>query len=281
VTVVVGSRLVGGAGKTPFVRWLAAELIMRGIPVALCTSGYRRTGTESECPTGPVNPVTWGDETALLREAFPAVPFFVGKWRLKLAELCAARYPGHVMVLDDGLQHHRLQPHISILLQVDGVPEHFIPHGEIRAPKSLEQRVEFLIPQSDRVKETFAKDVRGIDVNLQDLAGHKVQVLTGIANGHRVEEYLKNEVGLVVTKAVHLPDHAELHNIDLEGLFDKEIVVVATAKDWVKLRSNPAESKFRWVIVDYRHQLKDSLAPAFLDEVVRQIHQHQGGKVGS
>jgi len=281
ITVVVGSRLVGGAGKTPFVRWLAGELIQRGVPVALCTSGYRRQGSEPECPAGVVDAAQWGDETALLRDAFPKVPFFVGRQRLKLATLCAAKYPGSVMVLDDGLQHHRLEPHVSILLQVDGVEELFLPYGEIRARKSLESEVDFLVPERDRIKEYFAKDARGIGVNPFDFAGQPVQVFTAIAHGTRVADYWRREVGADVVNAVHLRDHASLHDIDLSSILDPHLLVVTTAKDWVKIRKNSGQKKFRWVIMDYQHRMIDSVKSRFLDELMQKISAFQGVSSGS
>src|SRR5690606_29334872 len=43
--IVVGNVSVGGTGKTPFVIWLAAQLVQRGRKVGIVTRGYRGKGT--------------------------------------------------------------------------------------------------------------------------------------------------------------------------------------------------------------------------------------------
>ena len=44
MVVIVGNLTVGGAGKTPFVIWLAGELARRGLKVGVAMRGYKGAG---------------------------------------------------------------------------------------------------------------------------------------------------------------------------------------------------------------------------------------------
>ena len=68
----VGNVAAGGTGKTPFVRWFAAELLARGIRPAILTRGYRRQSRGTVVVSngaGVLTPVPdSGDEAAVLAD---------------------------------------------------------------------------------------------------------------------------------------------------------------------------------------------------------------------
>ncbi|HEX9109344.1 MAG TPA: tetraacyldisaccharide 4'-kinase, partial [Longimicrobiales bacterium] len=119
-TISVGNLAVGGAGKTPFARWLVAELLARGERPALLHGGYA------------------ADEPALHEHWHPSVPVYAGRDRARSAAQAAER-GASVLVLDDGFQHRRLLRHLDIVLVAAerwSSRPHLLPRGPWREPPS-------------------------------------------------------------------------------------------------------------------------------------------------
>lgn len=120
--VSVGSLRVGGAGKTPFARWVVEHYASRGVPPALLHGGYAN------------------DEPSLHRFWNPQVPVIAQRDRVAGAR-AGVRAGARVLVLDDGFQHRRLARDLDIVL----VPveswvanPHLLPVGPWReSPRAL------------------------------------------------------------------------------------------------------------------------------------------------
>ncbi|MEO8114280.1 MAG: tetraacyldisaccharide 4'-kinase, partial [Phenylobacterium sp.] len=114
--ICVGNLTVGGTGKTPVVREIAARLTAQGRSVHLLSRGYG--GREA----GPlrVDPAVHtaadvGDEPLMLARDFPV---WVARDRLAGARAAAAAGAG-VVVMDDGHQNPAVRKALSLVV-VDG-----------------------------------------------------------------------------------------------------------------------------------------------------------------
>jgi tetraacyldisaccharide 4'-kinase len=122
--ISVGSLLVGGAGKTPFARWIVEYYMSRGVQPGLLHGGYAR------------------DEPELHRMWNPDVPVEARPDRVEGAN-AAIRAGARVLVLDDGFQHRRLARNLDIVLvpvESWSAHPHLLPVGSWReAPRALQR----------------------------------------------------------------------------------------------------------------------------------------------
>ena len=80
-------------------------------------------------------PEVFGDEPLELARRFPGVPVFVCEDRLEGLKRIAETGLADAVVLDDGLQHRRLKPTVSLMLVDTTQPvdrDHFLPRGRLR-----------------------------------------------------------------------------------------------------------------------------------------------------
>lgn len=96
-TIVVGNLMVGGAGKTPVVRWLAARLRREGAAPAVVLRGY---GV---------------DETLLHRRTVPASLVIADPDRLRAIRVARGR-GASIALLDDGFQRRDFAADLSIVV---------------------------------------------------------------------------------------------------------------------------------------------------------------------
>src|SRR5262245_24579460 len=115
--VVVGNLTVGGAGKTPFVIWLAGELARRGLAVGVAMRGYKRSRGPARRLTSVDSASDAGDEALMIRRRL-SVPVAVAARRADAVRLLEDDC--NVIVCDDGLQHYALARDVEIAV-VDGM----------------------------------------------------------------------------------------------------------------------------------------------------------------
>ena len=161
VVISVGNLTVGGTGKTPFVIWLAQNLLDRGKHVAVLTRGYRghfrgilRSHWKDEIKTSDESASGLGDETRLLEselakhpEAESLLAIGVGPRRfITGSQLAQAGFDW--FVLDDGFQHLPLSRDLNILL-IDATKPfgggHLLPAGGLREPRSAIKRADIVV----------------------------------------------------------------------------------------------------------------------------------------
>jgi len=139
--VSVGNLTVGGTGKTPLVRWIAARLRDDGQLPAIVSRGYGgragRGPLEVSHGSGPLcAPADCGDEPFMLAESLPGVLVVVGSDRCR-ATAKAVSLGADVIVLDDGFQHRRIARDLDIVLLDARAPfgnGRMIPAGTLREP---------------------------------------------------------------------------------------------------------------------------------------------------
>jgi 3-deoxy-D-manno-octulosonic-acid transferase len=148
--VSVGGIGMGGAGKTPFVLWLAERLRERGQTPAILTRGYRRRVPQpvtlfaagEKAPAG----VT-GDEVQISLRSGVA-PVGVGADRGRAGRAMELRFHPGVFLLDDGFQHRRLARDLDILL-IDALDPFaggaLPPLGRLREPLTALARADVLV----------------------------------------------------------------------------------------------------------------------------------------
>jgi tetraacyldisaccharide 4'-kinase len=133
--VSVGGIAMGGAGKTPFVLWLAQRLPQPAILIR----GYRRRAPEpvTLLAAGETAPAAiTGDEAQIyLRRG--VAPVGIGADRVRVGGLVEQRFQPRVLLLDDGFQHRRLARALDIVL-LDGLDPFaggsLPPAGRLREP---------------------------------------------------------------------------------------------------------------------------------------------------
>ena len=151
--VSIGNLTLGGTGKTPLTMWVARWYQQQGWRVAVLSRGYgARPPTRLRVVSvghGPL--VDWqaaGDEPYLLASCLPGVPVVIGKDRYRTGRYAYEQFGVHVLILDDGFQHHALQRDLDIVLIDASNPfgsGALFPRGILREPLHALRRADALV----------------------------------------------------------------------------------------------------------------------------------------
>ena len=217
LVVVVGNLTVGGAGKTPFVMWLAGELERRGLRVGVALRGYRGSQGTARRVESTAAATEVGDEAVMIRRHL-AIPVAVGAARADAIRLlepdCA------VILCDDGLQHYALARDVEVVV-VDGMRGFGnglrLPAGPLREAVTRLDQVDAVVvngPGFERrgalrmtLEPAAVVSLRdGSRRPLSDFAGRDVIAAAAIGNPERFFAMLRL-AGLVIETRT-LPDHA-------------------------------------------------------------------------
>jgi tetraacyldisaccharide 4'-kinase len=176
--VVVGNRVVGGAGKTPLALWIAQALARRGRRPGIVSRGYggAEAGPAEVPPGGDWR--RYGDEPILLAEARVA-PVWIGRRRAAAARAMLAAHPDCDVVLsDDGLQHYALARDVEIaVVDARGDGNGFLlPAGPLREPAS--RRVDAIVGHGAPGDYAMCLEPAGF-VRVADVAAVAVETLRG------------------------------------------------------------------------------------------------------
>ncbi len=270
----VGNLAVGGTGKTPMTEYLIRLLSPHYKVVTLSrgygrkTKGFRIAGVQDSAST-------IGDEPyQIYRKFSPHVNVSVGEERaLAIPNILQELEKTEVVVMDDAFQHRRVIPGLSIVLTEYHRPffnDHVLPYGRLRegpegakradaivvtkCPGHLEEEEMMSMEHAIRkyaLKPIFFSRIRyGEPISFGDPVkklSFQVILLTGIANAHILEEYVKKSFRLV--KHFSFRDHYFYSMSDLrevEHFLDKkngeDICVLTTEKDKVKLERDELKS---------------------------------------
>lgn len=134
--IVVGSIVVGGTGKTPLVRALAAALAEAGCRPGLVARGHGGSNVAPRAVGRSDDPSVVGDESLLL--AADGFPVWIGHDRAAAASSLLAADPRcEVLIADDGLQHYALGRdfEIAVIDAARGLGNGaMLPAGPLREP---------------------------------------------------------------------------------------------------------------------------------------------------
>jgi tetraacyldisaccharide 4'-kinase len=263
--VSVGSPVIGGAAKTPTAAFLAARLRARGHAVALATRGYGgrrardvRILSDGEALIG--DPAGIGDEALVLCSHAPGVPVLVSHDRAAAGRVAIAAFDTRVLVLDDGLAHHRLSRDVEIVTldATAGLGNgRVLPRGPLREPLSGLARADAIgvvdgsLPTADaerlaaRAPGAWRYAARRRPVSVRSIAGGPalpvatlegldVGLLSGIA---RPDGFARTVSALGARVVAHrdLADHHRYRAEDLDGLARRARTWITTEKDAVKI----------------------------------------------
>jgi tetraacyldisaccharide 4'-kinase len=244
--VCVGNLVVGGSGKSPVALYLARLLRDMGREVVLSCSGYGSPAAEGAqlAPAGSLDAERWGDEPAMFRLLAPELPLIVGRRRVRAAEICHERFPGAVMLMDDGFQHLPLRKHLTILLDPPRKNRRCLPAGPYREPRRNRSRADLVLPDRFCVHSETSFETPGIG---RVPTPGRASVLCALGRPADFLEAL-GATGVRIEKVVLEPDHDPLQGGNLLRALPEETPVVVTAKDWVKLRVRSDVGKRNWIV---------------------------------
>ena len=146
--ICVGNITVGGTGKTPHTEYLAS-LFSNKFKIAILSRGYKRRSLGFIVASASSQVSDIGDEPLQIFRKFPEIIVAVDSNRVRGIKRIIKEYPGtEVVILDDGFQHRRVVPGLSILLtDFDRlfVRDHLLPYGNLRECKSNMRRADIIV----------------------------------------------------------------------------------------------------------------------------------------
>lgn len=238
--IVVGNITVGGAGKTPFVIWLARLLKAQGYRPGIVSRGYG--GRAKQFPilvTEHSEAAEVGDEPLLLA-SHSACPVMVAPNRVQAAQQLIAHHQCDIIVSDDGLQHYALARQLEIVLIDNSLgfgSGLLLPAGPLREPVSRLREADFCLRQS-RSADFYLKPLQFVSVRsprktlpLSAFAHQKVHAVAGIANPWRFFDTLTS-LGMKVIEHTFMDHHPFAPN----DIAFTDLPIVMTEKDAVKCR---------------------------------------------
>jgi tetraacyldisaccharide 4'-kinase len=250
--ICVGNLSAGGTGKTPHTEYLI-ELLQKSFKVAVLSRGYRRKSSGFLIADSNSTVSDIGDEPLQISRKYPGTVIAVDRNRVHgVEEIMKACPEISVIILDDGYQHRRITPGLSILLSdFDNliINDYLLPYGNLRESKHNMNRADIILitkspenisPIQRRLlvremnkkpyqnlyftsvsymdpKLLFENEGRNEDPFMSEKPGEKGFVLvTGIANPGPLLEYLGKRAGEII----HLPfsDHHSFSMIDIEKI---------------------------------------------------------------
>lgn len=262
VVISVGGLTVGGAGKTPIVRYLARRLVDAGQRVVILSRGYRRQGHGlAVVSDGSAMRLDWraaGDEPSLLASTLPGVPVIVGADRVAAGRAAIQEFGATVLLLDDGFQHRRLARDRDIVVLDSTTPfgnGRLFPAGPLREPihalrradaiiltrvnqgsglDALRAQVQALTPTARLVESIYQPlRVRALaDGSMHPIArlnGTRVVACSGIANPRSFEKTLE-QTGVTLLRHVRFPDHHPFSSREIQSVIH---TAAQTGADWV------------------------------------------------
>ncbi|MEY4748710.1 MAG: hypothetical protein RIQ60_924 [Pseudomonadota bacterium] len=256
--IVVGNRIVGGAGKTPTTLALLQALMAAGHHPGVVSRGHGRRSDDADTPR-QVTPQSAaqdaGDEPLLLARRNGGVPVWVGRQRARAGLALLAAHPEvDVLVCDDGLQHLALARDIEVIVfdERGGGNGWLLPAGPLREPVDQPSSTPAVLlynaaqPSTAQPGHLLTRRLAGAvsladwwagrpadPAALQALGGRELLICAGVGQPGRFAAMLKAQ-GLAHTHLLPLDDHHDY--AELPWPVDAAITdVLVTEKDAVKL----------------------------------------------
>jgi len=265
--ITVGNVTVGGTGKTPFILSLLAHLD-KGQKIAYVSRGYRRE-IKGLRVGYQFDPKEIGDEASLIQRRNNSV--LVGICDDKWKAIQALDGKVDLIILDDGLQRYDIPIDYKVATVDCLSPDGFgwlLPRGLLRESFSRLKEADILILTNgidaqtiERTKEKVAPFHRSTIVTRPTitqfftsdgnpyslLTTTPVALLSSIAHPERFF-FSMRQAGYTVVERLELSDHLDIKDEKLIQWADriqalhKEVVIVATEKDWARKATWPSLS---------------------------------------
>jgi len=273
--VCMGNLTAGGTGKTTAVLLAASVLAKKGMRVAVVSRGYKRKEQSKE----PIvltdkTSADWqavGDEPFMMSKLLKAyqVPIVICPNRVRACYKAMTSFNCQVILLDDGLQHHKLKRDANIILVDAKNPfgnGHLLPYGILREPISgLARASLILLTHCEQVDDNTLKTLKAQIRTYNDKAPvlesvhapqYYIDVFTGkqlpldavkgdascfsaLGNPETFENTLSG-LGLTLKQKWRFADHHHYTENNLRTLQDTRghLPLITTFKDWVKFPEN-------------------------------------------
>lgn len=268
----VGNLTVGGTGKTPHVEYLI-RLLGKQHKVATLSRGYGRSTKGFILADEQATATTIGDEPMQFYKKYGTQTVVsVGEERALAIPYILTEHPEtQVILLDDAYQHRAVTPSFNILLTDYHrlfYQDHPFPSGRLRERRRGAKRADVVIVTKcpddlatatqeeieTQIKKYTAPNTpiffTGIRYQtpqpvfaspaLNAQAPQKVVLVSGIAQGDLLEQYVKQHFSLA--QHIRFRDHKNYTKADaervkkaLESVNGNDIILLTTEKDFVKL----------------------------------------------
>jgi tetraacyldisaccharide 4'-kinase len=133
--ICIGNLTVGGTGKTPHTEYLAG-LLRKNFRIAILSRGYKRRSHGFKIAGLDSTLTDLGDEPLQICRKFPDITVAVDRNRKHgIDQILKVKPETEVIILDDGFQHRRIMPGLSILLSDFERPmmkDYLLPFGNLR-----------------------------------------------------------------------------------------------------------------------------------------------------
>lgn len=174
--ICIGNITVGGTGKTPHAEYIIS-LLRKEFRVALLSRGYMRKSTGFRYVTPASSTAGSGDEPLQISRKFPDIVVAVDSNRINGIKTILREHPGtDVIILDDGFQHRKVRPGLSILLTDYSrlmTRDKLLPYGRLR--ESPSQRLRAGVIVVTKTPENIS-DAEKIAITNELLTGEKQKV---------------------------------------------------------------------------------------------------------
>ena len=276
--ISVGNLSFGGSGKTPHIEYLI-RLLSTSFLTATLSRGYRREGNGFVLASRRSNIKYIGDEPLQYVRKFHTIKVAVDENRARGIRKLLEKFPGlGVILMDDGFQHRRVRPGISILLTDYHhlyTEDRVVPSGRLREFRSGAKRADIIIVTKtskvfspitrrriiDEIRPgpsqhlffsyiVYRSPVSFHDEDVPDLLQKPTNILlfTGIADDYPLQEEVRRRCSFLTV--MKFPDHHKYTMKDLENIrkrFDdlptRKKIIITTEKDMMRLK-NPEMSNF-------------------------------------
>ena len=272
--ISVGNLTTGGTGKTPLVEWIARVVAAEGKRVCILTRGYGRRNPNrrvlvSDGHSVFSNPFDAGDEPYLLAKNLVGSAAVISDIdRVSAGKGAIAHLKTDCFILDDGFQHLRLARDLDVVT-IDATNPwgggNLLPYGRLReAPDALKRADCIVITRSDQAENvaTLVSDLKAVSGNrpifisrmvprrvmkLDQSAvvepGGPIAAFCAVGNPESFFQ-LVDRSGYELVSKTKFPDHhvyspRDLQDLEIDARNAGANALITTAKDGVKLNSNP------------------------------------------
>jgi tetraacyldisaccharide 4'-kinase len=174
--ICVGNITVGGTGKTPHTEYII-RLLQSNFNVAVLSRGYRRKTKGFILAHHGSKVDDTGDELLQISGKFPGIPVAADRDRRNGIRMILKQYPStEVIIMDDGFQHRKVKPGLSILLSDFNRPltrDSLLPYGNLREKSSNRKRADIIIV-TKTPGETEIRKMDELKDELESRPGQKV-----------------------------------------------------------------------------------------------------------
>ena len=251
-TICVGNFVIGGQGKTPFVRYIREILQKRGVKTCVVLKGYGGKSKLTKIIDINDKSENFGDESIL--HSIDGLTI-VSKKRKKSFDVLQNNQ-ADVVILDDGLQNPSIKKDINIVM-VDISKGYgngsVIPFGPLRETiqKGLKKTDLLVFVNSINEKHDSIKKIQELWKGPSLFADYKtildktiksnLVIYSGISDPRKFSEGIKNNNRKILKNFI-LHDHEEIDEKKASTILNaanKEAVdIVATEKDHARLRNS-------------------------------------------